>query len=99
MRRPAPAPVLILALTACLASQAQAADLEVLGMSNEAFDVQQADPDVACTHRITGTFAAGDADRIAASLTASIDAWFDQGQYGVSVVCLDSPGGSIAEAL
>jgi hypothetical protein len=103
MRRPALAPfltpVLILALTVCLASQARAADLEILGMSNDAFDVQLADPDVACTHRITGTFAAGDADRIAASLTASIDAWFDQGKHGVSVVCLDSPGGSIAEAL
>lgn len=77
----------------------RAADLQTYGMTNEAWDVQSADPSFGCTHRITGTFASGDGDRIAAQLVSSIRAWREDGQYGIPIICLDSPGGSIAEAL
>ena len=90
---------LSLILSLCLALPVQAADLEILGMTNDAFDIQDSDPTIACTHRVTGTFNPGDGDRIAAALTGSIDRWRNQDLYGVSVICLDSPGGSIAEAL
>ncbi|MGP6086206.1 hypothetical protein [Antarctobacter jejuensis] len=77
----------------------QAADLRVVGMTNEAFDIQDADPTVACTHYITGQFQPGDGDRLVRAVGDSIQRWRDQGQYGVAVVCLDSPGGAVPDAL
>ncbi|MBY6163392.1 hypothetical protein KUV73_21100 [Mameliella alba] len=78
---------------------ALAADFRVVGMTNDAFDIQGADPDIACTHRLTGQFAPGDGDRMAGILRNSIEDWRKQNKWGKSVICLDSPGGSIAEAL
>lgn len=76
-----------------------AADLRVIGMTNDAYDIQGADPNIACTHAITGQFQTGDGDRIGQAISDSIDRWRDQGQYGVAVVCLDSPGGAVPDAL
>lgn len=78
---------------------ARGADLQILGMTNEAFDIQQADPAIGCTHRITGTFAQGDGDRIGRAIRSSIEEWRNRNLWGVSVVCLDSPGGALPEAL
>lgn len=82
-----------------LALPVQAADLQVIGMTNDAFEIQAADPNIACTHRISGQFAPGDFDRIAPRLRSSIQTWWDEADYGKTVVCLDSPGGVITEAL
>jgi hypothetical protein len=90
---------LVLALFGLLALPAHAAELQVIGMTNDAIDIQAPDPAIACTHRITGQFAPGDADRMARSLRSSIEGWRNQNRYGVSVICLDSPGGAISEAL
>ncbi|SMX44912.1 hypothetical protein [Maliponia aquimaris] len=87
------------ALLALPGLAAQAADLQIIGMTNEAYDIQEADPTFGCTHRITGAFGPGDGARIGAAIRQSSDAWRDQGLYGVTVVCLDSPGGALPEAL
>ncbi len=88
-----------LAICGLFALPVHAADLRVIGMTNDAFDIQGSDPSIACTHSITGQFQPGDGDRLARVIGDSIDRWRDQGQYGVSVVCLDSPGGAVPDAL
>ncbi|WP_417209967.1 hypothetical protein [Antarctobacter sp.] len=88
-----------LCLFALFALPVRAADLQVIGLTNNAFDIQTADPTIPCTHRITGQFATGDSDRMTRTLRNSIQGWRSQGQYGVAVICLNSPGGAISEAL
>lgn len=90
---------LTLVLWALVAFPLHAANLQVIGMTNKAFDVQQADAAIGCTHRISGTFNTGDSARIARELRSSVYGWREAGTYGSIVVCLDSPGGNIAEAL
>lgn len=90
---------LALALCCLLALPVQAADLRVIGMTNDAFDIQDSDPAIACTHRITGQFQPGDGDRMSRQISSSIDTWRNNNQYGVAVVCLDSPGGAVPDAL
>lgn len=70
-----------------------------IGMTNDAVDIRDAGPRIACTHRITGQFAPGEGERMTREIDRSIENWRDQTQHGVSVVCLDSPGGGLPEAL
>jgi ATP-dependent protease ClpP protease subunit len=84
---------------ALLAPPAMAAELRVLSPNNADLDIQAPDPAMACTHRMTGTLGKGDADRMIPALENSIQTWRKQDQWHLPVLCLDSPGGSLVEAL
>lgn len=89
-------------LALCLsvsAFTASAADFSVGAPNRDAYDVQVPDPALPCSHRLTGQINAGDGDRVVTALRASVRGWRDQNIYGQSVLCLDSGGGSLVEAL
>lgn len=80
--------ILSAALAATLtlaAGPAQAGTLTATGTGPLPSELTAVNPRFGCTHRFTGTFEAGDADRIIAEAP--------------SLLCLDSPGGSLVEAL
>lgn len=86
------------AVTACFPvfpSITQAAELDILSPPDIPieYEVQAPDPARACSFRLTGPLATGDGDRVVAHL--------QQTPRGVPtpVLCLDSPGGSLVEAL
>jgi len=75
----------VVAIVALLAPPAAAGDLSVTGAGPLPSEQRIVDPRFPCTHVFSGPFEAGDAQKI-------IDA-------APSLLCLDSPGGSLSEAL
>jgi hypothetical protein len=84
----------------CLAGlPVQAADLRITGLTNNAYAIQTADPSIGCSHYLDGPLVRGDGDRISQAMVESIKGWRKQNNYGKAVLCLNSPGGAISEAL
>lgn len=75
-----------------------AAQFEYVGPNGTWVDVQSPDPNLPCTHRLTGAITKGDAGKIAATVPTEI-VWTGDGKRQQNLICLDSPGGSFAEAV
>ncbi|WP_323768971.1 hypothetical protein [Antarctobacter sp.] len=90
---------LIFVLFSIFTLPANAAELRITGLTNNAYAIQTADPAIGCSHHISGRFERGDGAAMARELTDSIGRWRAQGNYGKAVICLNSPGGLISEAL
>lgn len=78
---------------------ATAATFSLSPPNSETTELQSVDPSLACNLSLTGEIQAGDADQIIARLTKALATWSDEGQYGHSVLCLNSAGGSLSEAM
>lgn len=91
-------PSVVLVLS-CLAVPGLAAELAIGSANPDTFDIQDADPALPCTHHLTGEIASGDGARVVTALRASLDEWRENDTYGQPVLCLDSAGGALAEAL
>ena len=74
-----------LAVAIGLAQPADAGRLQKLSNVSSFDDIQLVDPTFPCSHRFTGNFEAGDARKITSARPL--------------LLCLDSPGGSLVEAL
>ncbi len=88
----------LVAAIALTPTSASAAQFEFVGPNGTWVDVQSPDPTLPCTHRLTGPITKGDAGKIAATVPTEI-IWTDDGKIQKNLICLDSPGGSFAEAV
>ncbi|ASP23730.1 hypothetical protein ANTHELSMS3_04631 (plasmid) [Antarctobacter heliothermus] len=94
-----------LLLTLLFASPVRSAQLEFFGLQGYQQPAYSfPDPMRPCTHRISGKFQTGDADRMIPVLKSSFNRLEvkqnrDTPNWSNAVVCLNSPGGSLIEAL
>ena len=76
---------------------AHAAEIRYLGANNSDIDRQLVDPTLPCNLSLTGPIEKGDAERLAPLLANARPG--DRDYQEIDLLCLDTPGGSFAEAL
>lgn len=87
----------IVATSLLIGSEAMGAEISRVGQNRSEVDIQFADPSMGCSFSLSGVISPGDAAKVVGAVEQQ-SGNTDRG-FAPEIFCLDSPGGSLPEAL